>query len=238
MNKIRLQVALAKANVASRRAAVKIIEEGRVEVNGEILTKKGSRIDISKDKITVDGRRVQFSERKFYYILNKPKDVLSASGDPRGRKTVMDFVPKKEARLYPVGRLDKDTTGLIILTNDGEFTYRLTHPKFEMERVYEAKVKGLVKEKDLLRIKKGIFIEGKRARADKVIFKYKSNDFTGLEVVLHEGRKREVRRLLEAIGHPVLELKRIAYGPLKLGTLKVGEVRKLAEEELKKLKAI
>ena len=237
MNKIRLQVALAKAGVASRRKAALIIGSNRVEVNGKAVNQKGFRVDIHKDIIVFDGKAVSFGGARRYYILNKPRGVVSTAADERGRKTVSDCVHHKGDRLYPIGRLDKDTTGLIILTNDGDLTYRLTHPKFEVARVYEAKVGGKVKVEDSRRLKSGINIEGKRARAQKVILKKSSTNFSILHLTLREGRKRQVRYMFEAIGHPVLKLKRISYGPMKLGRLTEGESRMLTAEELAKLKS-
>ncbi|MBL7156677.1 MAG: rRNA pseudouridine synthase [Candidatus Omnitrophica bacterium] len=236
MRKIRLQVALSKAGITSRRKAAEFIESNRVKVNGKIITKKGFAVDIANDEITFNEKRISFKEKKYYYILNKPPGVLSTARDERGRKTVFDYVRWVGARLYPVGRLDKDTRGLIILTNDGDLTYRLTHPKFEIDRIYEVKAKGRVKEEDLLRLEKGVRIDGKLARAQKVVLETKNARFTTLVLTLREGRKREVRRMLKAIGHNVLGLRRIAYGPLRLGTLEEGEVRSLSEGELAGLK--
>ena len=235
MSTIRLQVALAKSGIASRRKAQEFIESKRIKVNGRFVTEKGFRVNMEKDRVTFDGKPLVF-ENKSYYILNKPSGVLSTALDERGRKTVLDYLKKKKTRLYPVGRLDKDTTGLLILTNDGELTYRLTHPKFGIDRVYEVKVEGTVKKEDALRLKDGILIDGKLARIEKVIFKKKSPDFSIFLLVLHEGRKRQIRRMFEAIGHGVQKLKRIAYGPLNLGDLKEGSTRILSDNEIKKLK--
>ena len=236
MSKIRLQVVLAKAGVASRRKAAELIESGRVRINGRIVREKGFRINVPRDKISFDGKPIFCEEPKYYYVLNKPPGVLSAARDNRGRKTVLDYVKIKGPRLYPVGRLDRDTTGLIILTNDGDLTYRLTHPKFEVKRVYEAEVNGAVKPEDARLLERGVSIEGKKAQAEKVTFVKKSRRFTILRLMLHEGRKREVRRMFEAVGHCVMKLKRIAYGPLNLADLKEGEARELTRAEVKKLK--
>ncbi|MGB2706424.1 MAG: pseudouridine synthase [Candidatus Omnitrophota bacterium] len=236
MSGMRLQVALAKAGVASRRRAARIIESGCVKVNGRIVNKKGFRVNIARDRITVDGKKLAFEKKKYYYILNKPSGVLSTARDERGRKKVSDYVTAEGVRLYPVGRLDKDTTGVIILTNDGDLTYRLTHPKFGVERVYEVKASGSVGKEGALCLKKGVIIDGGLAQAEKIIFKRKTPKFTVLLLSIREGRKREVRRMLEATGHKVLELKRIAYGPLGLGGLKEGRARHLKKDELIKLK--
>ena len=235
MSKIRLQVALAKAGTASRRKAAELIESSQVKVNGKIVRKKGFRIDISKDRITVNKKELSF-ENKSYYILNKPQGVLSTAKDERNRKTVLDYVRDRQNRLYPVGRLDKDTTGLIILTNDGEITFRLTHPKFRIKRVYDVKVKGSVKDKELKRLKDGIMIDGKPARAEKIILKEKNASSSDFTLTIGEGRKREIRKMCDAIGHKVLELKRIAFGPLRLKGLKTGGTRELTGAEINILK--
>lgn len=236
MSRLRLQSALSKAGVISRRKAASVIESGRVKVNGEVACEKGLRVDTLRDEIRVDGRVIPFEITKHYYILNKPAGVVSTVDDERGRKKVSDYVKKINARLYPVGRLDKDTTGLIILTNDGDLTYRLTHPRFAVDRVYEATIKGVVREKDLRRFKRGIMIEGKLARAEKVVFKKKTRDFAVVLVLLREGKKRQVRNMFKALRLDVLKLKRISYGPLKLGDLKEGKVRPLTGDEVRRLK--
>lgn len=236
MSIVRLQVALAKAGVASRRKAAEIIETGSVEVNGKVVNKKGFRVDVEKDKIKVEGKPIAFEKKKHYYALNKPAGVISTARDERGRKKVSDCVGVNGIRLYPVGRLDKDTTGLIILTNDGDLTYRLTHPKFRVERIYEVKANGLVGKEDAIRLKNGVMIGDSLAQAERVVFKKKNDKFTLLLLSIREGKKREVRRMMESIGHKVLGLKRIAYGPLKLGSLREGKARSLTKDELIKLK--
>jgi len=236
MTKIRLQVALAKAGIASRRLAARIIESGRVKVNGKSVCARGFRVDVSKDAITVGRRKLSFEKAKHYYILNKPAGVISTVTDEKGRRKVSDYVSAIAARLYPVGRLDKDTTGLILLTDDGELTYRLTHPKFEINRIYEVRVRGAVRGEDLLRLKSGLRVKGKPARAEKVIFKKRTPSFSVILMTLREGRKREVRRMFEELGYFVYELKRIAYGPVKLKGVRQGEVRPLTAHEVKMLK--
>ncbi|NQU95241.1 MAG: rRNA pseudouridine synthase [Candidatus Omnitrophica bacterium] len=236
MNKIRLQVALAKIGIASRRKSALIIQSNRIRVNGKPVNQKGFHVDISKDKITLDGK-VLFKERgKHYYVLNKPTGIVSTSSDERQRPSVVDYVRNLGVRLYPVGRLDQNTTGLIILTNDGDLTYRLTHPKFGIERVYEVKVKGAMRDKDMQRLKSGIVVEGKTTQVEKIVFKKKRGANTRLLITLSEGRKREVREIFNAIGYPVLKLKRVAYGPLVLGGLKEGMFRPLAKFEVIRLK--
>lgn len=236
MTKIRLQVALARAGAASRRKSAHLVESGRVTVNGKVVKEKAFPVDAAGDKITLDGK-ILSSEKKCYYILNKPTGVLSAASDRRGAKTVADYAKVKNARLYPAGRLDKDTTGLIVLTNDGRLTYRMTHPKFNIDRVYEVKAKGRVNKGSALRLKNGVNIDGRAARAEKIAFIKKTAHFTVLLLTIREGRKREVRRMFGAIGHDVLGLKRIAYGPLKVGNLKEGGIRPLTVKELGELKS-
>lgn len=236
MNKIRLQAALAQAGIASRRKAAEIITSGRVKVNERFVKEKGFRVDISKDKISFDGRPLYFRREKHYFVLNKPTGVLSTVKDEYKRCKVSDFIKEKALRIYPVGRLDKNTTGLIILTDDGELAYRLTHPKFGVERVYEVKIKGAIDNADLRRLKDGLLIDGKLARAKEVLFKKKFPHFAVILVTLSEGRKREVRKMFEVLGSDALQLKRISYGPLKLKGLKEGLVRPLTGSEVKALK--
>ncbi|MBN1354517.1 MAG: rRNA pseudouridine synthase [Candidatus Omnitrophica bacterium] len=233
---MRLQVALAKAGIESRRKAAELIASGRVKINGRVIRQKGARVDCSGDIITFDGRPVAIGEEKAYYVLNKPVSTLSTVRDDRGRKTVLDYAKKIRSRVYPVGRLDKDTTGLIVLTNDGELTYRLTHPKFGIERVYVATVAGELSERDAARLKKGITLDGRTARAKRITINKKADGFTELSVSICEGRKREIRKMLDAVGHSVLKLKRIAYGPLRLGDLKEGKSRALTLSETRRLK--
>jgi len=236
MSKIRLQVALAKAGISSRRKAVEFIEKGRVRVNEKTVREKGFRVDAKSDKISIDGKTILPEEKKCYCLLNKPAGVLSTARDERLRKTVLDYVKLKNERLYPVGRLDKDTTGLIILTNDGDLTYRLTHPKFGVRRAYLVKVKGGIDTKALSRLKSGVTVDGRLARAEKVFTHKVSPDFSVITLMISEGRKREVRNMLKAVGHDVLGLKRVSYGPLKLGGLKEGKTRMLTKGEVARLK--
>ena len=236
MATIRLQVALANSGVASRRKAAEIIESGHVAVNGVVVTERGYRVKVPEDIIHFDGKAIFSGGKKVYYMLNKPPRVLSTARDERGRKTVLDFVENKNARLYPVGRLDWGTKGLVILTNDGSLTYRLTHPKFGIDRVYKVKIRGALEHDKAERLKKGVMVEGQTARAEKIVFLKKGEGFTILSLTLREGRKREVRRMFEVIGHRVSELKRTSYGPLKLGDLKEGKARMLSGDEIRKLK--
>jgi len=236
MSDMRLQVACAKAGIASRRESAKIIESGRISVNGKIIIEPGYRVDLDKDRISINNKNIALLQRKHYYVLNKPKGVVSTARDERGRKKVIDYVKNKNIRVYPVGRLDKDTTGLIMLTNDGDLSYRLTHPKFNVERVYKVKVKGKVPVEKIKRLIKGINLDGKVAKVKEAYIVESYMNHTELLLVLCEGRKREIRRMMMSLGHIVKELMRISYGPIELGNLKEGEIRAISGVELRKLK--
>ncbi|ETJ97768.1 MULTISPECIES: pseudouridine synthase [Propionimicrobium] len=233
-DKIRLQKVLAQAGVASRRASEEMIAEGRVEVNGEIVLRQGLRVDPDKDEIRVDGSRIPTARRHVYVVLNKPRGVVSTMDDPQGRETLLDYVDSR-TRLFHVGRLDTDTEGLILLTNDGEFTHRMTHPSYEVPKVYLVECEGRIENHALKRLKKGVTLEDGPARADNVKLVSRTESRSMVEVTLHEGRNRIVRRMFDTIGHPVRRLSRIKIGPVKLGRLKVGESRELTRNELGEL---
>lgn len=229
----RLQKILARAGVASRRAAERAILEGRVQVNGELVTALGSKADSQADDIRFDGKRLRPAGAPAYFLLYKPKGVVSTRHDPEGRMTVMDLVPRI-AGLFPVGRLDVTTEGLILLTNDGAFAEQVSHPRYEVARVYHAKVRGVPDAAALERIRKGIRVEGERLQADRVrIVQVENNAW--VEVSLHEGKHHEVKRLLEAVGHPVSKLKRVGIGPLTTKGLKPGAFRPLTALEVRRL---
>jgi 23S rRNA pseudouridine2605 synthase len=227
----RLQKVLSRAGIASRRAAEKVMAEGRVTVNGVTVRELGTKADVAQDDIRVDGVRVRPPQAAVYLVLYKPKGVVTTRHDPEGRSTVMGLVPSV-AGLFPVGRLDVTTEGLLLLTNDGAFAERVSHPRYEVPRVYEAKVRGVPDEVTLARLRKGVRVEGERMHVDRVRVVEAANN-SWLEVTLHEGKHHEVRRLLEAVGHPVSKLKRIALGPLSLRGLKPGEFRHLTPSEVK-----
>lgn len=228
---IRLQKVLAQAGVASRRASEELIAQGRVEVNGQVVTQMGLRVNPERDRIRVDGSRIPAPRRHIYVVLNKPRGVVSTMDDPQGRETLASFVPTRE-RLFHVGRLDTDTEGLIILTNDGEFTHRMTHPSFEVPKTYLAECEGLVDNKTLRALAKGIALDDGPARADKVKLITRTESRSLVSLTLHEGRNRIVRRMMDAVAHPVRRLSRTAIGPVRLGQLPVGTTRDLTGEEL------
>ncbi len=232
---IRLQKVLAQAGIASRRASEQLIQDGRVEVNGELVTEQGRRVDPEKDEIRVDGSRIPTARHHVYTVLNKPRGVVSTMDDPEGRETLSDYIDRRNVRLFHVGRLDTETEGLIILTNDGEFAHRLAHPSYEVPKTYVAQVLGQVSPHTLKRIQRGITLEDGPVRPDKVKVMQTLPDATLLQITLHEGRNRVVRRMMEAFGHPVQKLTRIAIGPVRLGRLQPGEMRDLTREELGKL---
>lgn len=236
--KVRLQKFMADAGIGSRRACEKIILQGRVRLNGRIVKEMGITIDPQKDRVEVDGKVCQRKLDNVYIMLNKPKGVLSTARDPFGRIKVVDLVDEVKARLYPVGRLDRDTEGLLILTNDGEVTYKLTHPKFEIEKTYLAKVKGILRPKAIEALRKGIYLEDGITAPAKVQILKVNPDSTLVEIKIHEGRNRQVRRMFETVGHPVLHLKRTAIGELKLRGLKVGDWKYLNKKEIDYIKSL
>lgn len=231
----RLQKVLARAGIASRRQSEKMISEGRVKVNGQTVTEMGTRVDIGGDLIEIDGRPISRPEEKVYLLLNKPSGFITSLDDPRGRPKVVDLVKDLPYRLYPVGRLDMETEGLLLLTNDGDLCYRLSHPRFGVEKTYQANVLGVPSAQKLKTLEQGMVLEdGPTAPARvRVIGQEAGNGI--LLVTIHEGRKRQVRRMLETIGHPVMRLKRTQYGFLDLKGVKVGSYRRLTEEEVTRL---
>lgn len=236
MEHMRLQKFLAHAGVASRRASEELIKQGRVAVNGKIITDMGTSVN-ENDTVAVDGKNILTNEAndKTYVILNKPEGYVSTASDQFGRPTVIDLVSEINFRLYPVGRLDYDTSGLIILTNDGEFTYRLTHPKHEIDKVYEALVSGVPSKSELEQFKIGLKIDNYvTSPAGIEIINVIGKDAV-IQVTIHEGKNRQVRKMCEAIGHKVLSLKRISIGPIALGDLPTGKWRRLTPEEVKSL---
>jgi 23S rRNA pseudouridine2605 synthase len=230
---VRLQKVMAAAGVASRRVAEDMIAAGRVEVNGRLVTEPGLRVDPENDRVTVDGVAVQVDTSKRYLMLNKPTGVVSTMRDENGRPDLSQFTREYEERLFNVGRLDADTSGLMILTNDGELAHVLAHPSFGVTKTYIAKVRGKVLPQTLSKLTKGFDLEDGFIQADKARLLSGASDGSSslVEITLHSGRNRIVRRMLAEVGHPVLELVRRSFGPLHLGTLPVGAVRELTKVE-------
>jgi len=233
----RIQKILSQAGVASRRASEQLMLEGRVTVNRVTVRELGSKADPSRDDIRVDGRRIKLVEKHRYLLLNKPRGYVTTRADPQRRRTVMDLLRGVREYVYPVGRLDFDSEGLLLLTNDGDLAARLTHPRHGVARVYEAQVLGVPDRHDLDRLVRGITIDGRRTTADDVALRQHGRDADSatLVVTLREGRNRQVRNMCEAIGHPVTRLKRVAIGPLRDARLKPGQWRDLTPDELRKL---
>ncbi|MGD6841493.1 pseudouridine synthase [Bacillus infantis] len=234
----RLQKVIAHAGIASRRKAEQLIAEGHVRVNGKVVKELGLKVS-SSDKVEVDGIPVE-REEPVYILLYKPRGVISSVTDEKGRKVVTDLLPQIKERVYPVGRLDFDTSGLLLMTNDGEFANLLMHPKNEVEKVYVAKIKGIPLREKLKSLERGVRLEdGKTAPARvKVLSIDKQKNTAIVELVIHEGRNRQVRRMLEAIGHPVMKLKRERYGFLTLQGLSAGDARELTAHEVKQLRTL
>jgi len=228
----RLQKILSQAGIASRRAAEKLMLEGRVTVNGTAATELGTKADPAHDDIRVDGRRIKLPEHHRYILLNKPRGYVTTRSDPQRRPTVIDLLRGVKEYVYPVGRLDFDSQGLLILTNDGDLAARLTHPSHEVPRVYEAKVLGVPDAHDLDRLERGVTIDGRRTQLADVKMVAPGT----LLITIREGRNRQVRKMCETIGHPVTELKRIAIGPLRDPRLKIGYWRELTPDEVQRLR--
>ncbi|MCI5680239.1 MAG: rRNA pseudouridine synthase [Bacteroidales bacterium] len=237
----RLQKYLAEAGVASRRKAEELIAQGKVKVNGKVVTQMGMKIDPAKDEVTYLDKKVTTKDTKMVYImLYKPEGYVTTAKEQFGRPAVMDLIKGVKERIFPVGRLDYDTSGLLLLTNDGDLTYNLTHPKHDVDKTYIAKLYGIPDEGALQKFRRGVVIDGKRTKPAKiqVIDKDKDGRFCTAEIIIHEGRNRQVRKMCEAIKHPVAQLKRVATGDLKLGDLQKGKYRHLTEKEIKYLKKL
>jgi 23S rRNA pseudouridine2605 synthase len=229
---IRLQKVLAAAGVASRRTSEAMISRGRVEVNGKVVREQGMRVDPHRDTIRVDGSRIPPPRRHVYLVLNKPRGVVSTLSDPEGRPTLADLLERRKERLFHVGRLDTDTEGLIILTNDGEFAHRLAHPSYEVPKTYLAEVEGVVDQPTVKRLRHGLMLEDGPVKPDAVKVTSRGAAKSLVEVTIHEGRNRIVRRMFDAVGHPVRRLSRIRIGPVRLGQLAQGASRELTSAEL------
>lgn len=230
----RLQKIIAQSGVASRRKAEQLIVDGKVKVNGQLITELGTKVS-SNDEILVNDELIN-REQKEYYILNKPRGVLSTTSDDKNRKTVVDLIPTK-ARIYPIGRLDYDTTGLILLTNDGEFANILMHPKNQVEKVYMAKLKGIIKGEQINKLKEGILLDNVLVKASKVKLKKQDQKTNSsmVQITIHEGKNHQVKRMFESVGYEVTKLKREKVAFFDLKGLQSGEFRKLTPKEVAKV---
>jgi 23S rRNA pseudouridine2605 synthase len=233
----RLQKVIAAAGVASRRAAEQLIEQGRVSVDGRVVRVQGMRVDPERARIEVDGERINVDLRHVYFAVNKPAGVVTTAADPRGRPTVLDLV-RTSRRVVPIGRLDANTLGLVLLTDHGELVHRLTHPRFQIPRVYAAEVRGTMSREAAAALREGVRLEDGIARAKAVKVRRRAASRSLIEITMTEGRKHEVRRMLEAVGFPVIELVRISFGPISLSALPQGKARKLTAEEVGRLLAV
>ncbi|HLV10063.1 MAG TPA: pseudouridine synthase [Halanaerobiales bacterium] len=232
----RLQKVMAHAGIASRRKSEKIIASGRVRVNGVVVTRPGTRVS-EDDLIEVNGRVIT-PEKRIYILLNKPPGYITTVDDPHGRETVLDLIRGVEQRIYPVGRLDSDTEGLLLLTNDGELTYILTHPSHMIDKSYRVTVEGYPGKKDLKRLEEGVFLEDGRTAPARIDNISNRNSITEFDIIIYEGRNRQVRRMCELIGFPVINLIRFKFAFLSLKGINQGEYRFLTEEEVKELKKL
>lgn len=238
---VRLNKVLSMFGVASRRAADELIAQGRVEINGRVVTELGTKADPDQDEIKVDGRRLKTAPVKRYLLMNKPAGVMSTRSDPQRRTTVIDLIAQAgiSGYFYPVGRLDYDSEGLIILTNDGAFAEKVTHPRHELERAYEAIVEGVPDDRDLDRLRRGVPIEGRRTLPAAVKLKRVISSKRGpqavLEIAIREGRNRQVRYMADAIAHPVARLRRVRIGTISDSKLRAGQFRDLTPAEIKSL---
>lgn len=233
---MRLQRYLALAGIASRRASERLIVEGKVRVNGRIVTELGTQVEPT-DRIAVDERPVRMPEREVL-VLNKPVGVVTTMRDPQGRRTVNDLLQRRRSgapRLVPVGRLDFDTSGVLLLTNDGDLAFALTHPRFGVEKVYRATLRGRLEPDAVQRLRRGIVLEGRKTAPAQLRVVAVTRDRSVVDLILHEGRYRQVRRMFDAVGHPLVELSRLRFGPVTLGSLRPGQTRELTQSERKAL---
>ena len=228
---MRINKYLAECGVASRRGCDKLIADGKVTINGKPAA-LGDDVTEGKDEVLVNGEAVQLNARHQYYLMNKPKGYICSVHDERGRKTVIDLLPAGAGRVYPVGRLDYDTEGMLILTDDGDLAFRLTHPKNEIPKTYLVKIEGSISDNALNQLRAGVELDGKLTNKSKVKVIETDKQYTKLHVTINEGRNRQVRRMLESVGKEVTFLKRIKIGDMGLGSLERGKVRKLTAEEI------
>ena len=241
-NEQRLQKILAAAGIASRRKAEELITQGRVQVNKETVTALGTKADPQRDHIRVDGKKIHAAESHRYFVLNKPKGYVTTTHDPQGRPTVLDLLPPalRALRIYPVGRLDRDTSGLLLLTNDGDFALHLSHPRYSLEKCYHALLNGRPTESELEKLRKGVTFSEDDGRpftssSARVRVLCREGHDCWVELAIHEGRKRQIRRMVATVGYAVTQLERVAIGTLSLGELPLGKWRHLTEDEVRLL---
>lgn len=226
------------AGVASRREADRLVEEGRVRVNGQVVTRLGIKIDEERDRVEVDGRPVKLPKNFVYLLLNKPSGYIVTMDDPQGRKTVMELLPPLPVRVFPVGRLDAESEGALLFTNDGELANRLMHPRYQVKKVYEVRLKGFVEDKDLEKLKKGVYVDGRRTAPARVEVIYRNRENSLIHLEIYEGRKHEVRKMFYALGFDVRKLKRLSIGGVSIKGLRRGFWRYLKSDEIEKLKKL
>lgn len=235
---MRLQKYLAEAGIASRRKAELLIAAGEITVNGQKVTEQGTKVDPAKDEVLYRNKAVKGETKLVYIMLHKPEGYVTTVKDQFSRPTVMDLIKGIDERVFPVGRLDYDTSGLLILTNDGDMTFKLTHPKYDVEKVYEAKLFGTPTPTDIIDFKRGVFVDGKKTQPGFLEIVDKGEKYCTVRITIHEGRNRQVRKMCQAIKHPVSQLKRVGTGELAMGDLKRGQYRHLTEKEIKYLKGL
>lgn len=232
----RIQVVLARAGIASRRKCETLVRHGHVTVNDKVISEPGFLVTFGRDDIRVDGRPVCHLEPRITAMLNKPKGMVTTVKDPQGRPTVINLVAGLKQRLFPIGRLDYHTEGLLLLTNDGLLSQRLQHPRYGIEKVYKVKVRGRPDHLIIKQLREGVVLDGRKTAPARVKKIGTTKEHTWIEMTIHEGRKRQIRRMCKGVGHPVLKLKRIGYGPLRLGDLKAGQFRILTAREIRLLR--
>lgn len=238
MNDIRLQKYLALSGIASRRKSEELILEGKIKVNGVTVTELGTKIDPDKDVVLYDGKVITQEEKKVYYLLNKPVGYVTTAKDQFNRPNVVDIISSNNYRIYPVGRLDYNTSGLLILTNDGELTNKITHPANHVEKSYIVKCKGILTKQALEKLKNGIDIGGYITQKAKVEVIKTDGRNTTAKITISEGKNRQIRKMFDAVGNPVIDLKRISIGKIKVDGIEIGKYRELTDEELKYLKSL
>lgn len=236
--KVRLQKVIAGAGVASRRKAEELILQGRVTVNGSVIRELGTRVDAARDHIKVDGHHLKSPEPHAYLMLNKPPGVVSSLSDPEGRPTIKDLLPGVRLRVFPVGRIDYDSEGLLLLTNHGELAQALLHPRYHVAKIYLTKVKGVLTDEEIRQLERGVQLDDGMTSPAMVHKVRKAMENSWLEITIHEGRKHQVKRMLEAVRHPVLKLKRVKFGPIVLGDLPAGRYRYLTDREANALRRL